>query len=445
MPAKKPLNKIKSSPLSRGLAMAKVSLNLGAKTLSHTARGLFSNPQEKADSWKEMILAQVEVLAQELGELKGSLMKVGQTLSVYGEHFLPPEANLILKSLQSQSPSLDWLAIEKALKKQLGPETLALLEVEHTPLAAASLGQVHRARRLSDGQEFALKVQYPGVDRAIDSDISALRRLLTVSKFLPKGPQFDEVFKEVKQMLEQEVDYEKEREATDFFRDALASDGRYVVPQTFPEFSTKRVIATSLEEGVAIDSAEVLSLSQERRNALGMAALDLYFKELYEFGRVQTDPHFGNYRVKIDPTGQSRDRLVLLDFGAVRKVPAKFLDPYRRMVRGSMNQDEEEVVAAARKLGLLAEGDAPELERQFIDLCGMIIEPFLGEETYDWGASDLPKRVAKAATKVIVSFRLRVPPRELVFLDRKLGGMFIFLHVLKTRFRGREILQPYVK
>lgn len=424
--------------------MAKVSLNLGAKTLSHTARGLFSNPEQKADSWKEMIQAQVQVLAQELGQLKGSLMKVGQALSMYGEHFLPPEANNILKSLQNQSPSLDWPAIEKALHKQLGVERLALLEVDHTPMAAASLGQVHRARILADGTELALKVQYPGVDRAIDSDIAALRKLLTVSKFLPKGPQFDEIFKEVKQMLEQEVDYEKELEATDYFRAALASDSRFVVPRTFPEFSTKRVLATSLEAGVALDSAEVLSLTQERRNALGAAALDLYFRELYEFGRVQTDPHFGNYRVKLDETGAGKDRLVLLDFGAVRKVPAKFLDPYRKMVRASLYQDEKGIIAAARKLGLLAEGDSPELEQQFVDLCMMIIEPFLGESDYDWGASDLPTRVGKAATKVVVSFRLRVPPRELVFLDRKLGGMFIILHVLKTKIQGRNILHPYL-
>ncbi len=263
------LKSIKSSPLSRGLALAKVTVSAGTRAASHALGNLFGDEGGKEDRLKEMLTAQMDLLSRELGKLKGSVMKVGQMLSMYGEHLLPPEANQLLKSLQNQSPPLAWEAIEKQLKRQLGAEKLALLDIEQEPHASASLGQVHRAVIRATGERIALKIQYPGVDQAIESDLAALRSLLTVSKLIPKGPKYDELFKEVRQMMHQEVDYSKELTATDEFRELFAEDGLVIVPRTYPEFSAKRVLATSFEEGVSMESAEVLALSQERRNAIG--------------------------------------------------------------------------------------------------------------------------------------------------------------------------------
>src|SRR4051812_37026726 len=116
------LKKIKSGVLSRGFALAKISVSAGARAASHAVGNIFSNDEEKSDRLKDLWVSQVDVLARELGQLKGSLMKVGQLLSTYGENFLPPEANALLKSLQSQSPPLEWKEIEKVIKKQLSPE-----------------------------------------------------------------------------------------------------------------------------------------------------------------------------------------------------------------------------------------------------------------------------------------------------------------------------------
>jgi predicted unusual protein kinase regulating ubiquinone biosynthesis (AarF/ABC1/UbiB family) len=430
------LKKIKANAFSRGFSLAKVSASAGVRAASHVARGLFSSEEESAARFKDLLLSQIDLLTRELGELKGSMMKVGQMLSVYGEYFLPPEANAVLKSLQNQSPPLAWPAIEKVLKRQLGAEKLSLLEIDREPVASASLGQVHRARRKSDGKELALKVQYPGVDHAIDSDLRALRAFLSISKIISGGRKLDEIFREVKTMLHQEVDYRKELEATDFFRAAL-DPARYIVPETIPEFSTGRILATSFEEGLAVDSPEVLALSQERRNALGTAALELYFREMYEFNRVQTDPHFGNYRVR-------GDRLVLLDFGAVRKVPATFLEPHKIMLRGALDRDPEMLLRGSEQMGFIHAGDPPELRQTFVEICFLITEPFVSKDVYDWGASDLPKRVAKRAARLVFSFRTRVPPREVVFLDRKMGGVFIFMKVLGVKIRCRELLEKYL-
>ncbi len=430
------------------MALARVSMSVGARAASHAVGGLFANEADKGDRLKDLLFSQIGTLTRELGELKGSLMKVGQMISMYGEHFLPPEANNLLKSLQSQSPPLEWAAIEKIIRRHLGPEKMAELEIDPVPLASASLGQVHRARVRDSGRELALKVQYPGVDQAIDSDIATLRKLLSMAKLIPGGPRYEELFREVRAMLHQEVDYRKELEATDFFRQALADDPRFIVAETFPEFSTARVIATSYETGIALDSDEVLGLPQERRNALGLAALELYYRELFDLHLVQTDPHFGNYRVRLGEGGQP-DRLILLDFGAVRKVPQTFLKNYRRMVRGALNRDPGQVHAAAEALGFLQAGDPDELREIFVELCELIVEPFqegvdAGGQGYDWAKSDLPQRVAKVGTRMAFLFKLRQPPREVVFLDRKMGGVFILLKVLRARFPVRGLLEKYL-
>ena len=427
--------------------MARVTVSVGAQAASHAVGGLFASEEDQEGRLRSLLMGQVEVLTRELGQLKGSLMKVGQMLSMYGEHFLPPEANQLLKSLQSQSPPLEWSAIEKLIRKQLGPEKMAELEINPESLASASLGQVHRARRKKDGRELVLKVQYPGVDRAIDSDLKSLRSLLSMARLLQSGARTDELFREVRQMLHQEVDYRKELEATRFFRDALAGDPRYVVAEVFPEYSTSRLLALSYEEGIPVDSPEVLALPSERRNALASAALDLYFRELFEFRLVQTDPHFGNYRFRPGQKGEA-DRLVLFDFGAVRKVPEGFLKSYRIMIRGAFLPDQAEFIRGAEGIGFLRPEDAEELREKFVELCMLIMEPFQESfgsgEAYDWGGSDLPRRVARQGAKMFASFRLRVPPREVVFLDRKMGGMFVFLSVLKARIPSRDLLKKHL-
>jgi predicted unusual protein kinase regulating ubiquinone biosynthesis (AarF/ABC1/UbiB family) len=435
------LKKIKEGAFSRGFALARVSMSAGAKAASHAVGSIFAAEADKPERLKALLVSQIELLARELGQLKGSVMKVGQMLSMYGEHFLPPEANALLKSLQNQSPPLEWIAIEKVLLKQLGAEKLAQLDIDHEPMASASLGQVHAARRKSDGRRLAIKIQYPGVDQAIEGDLKALKSLLSMAKLIPKGPTYDELFREVRQMLHQEVDYTRELALTDEFRQALRDDPMLIVPETFPEFSTKRVITTSFEEGIPVDGAEVLALPQARRDEIAKTALRLYFRELFQLKMVQTDPHFGNYRVRLGEVGKP-DQLVLFDFGAVRKFPDTFLKPYYQMVLGAYWKDREALWKGATRLGFLQPEDSPELLNHFADLCFLITEPFSGE--YDWGASDLPRRAASKGTQMAVRFRLRSPPREIVFLDRKMGGIFIFLSVLRAKFDAREVIAPYL-
>ncbi|RYZ83913.1 MAG: AarF/ABC1/UbiB kinase family protein, partial [Proteobacteria bacterium] len=287
-PTNKKLNKIKSSVFSRGLSMAKLSMNAGANLAAQNIKNTFTG--EKTD-WAAFIKSQAASITSELGELKGSLMKAGQMLSMYGEHFLPPEANAFLKSLQGDSPALSWKAIEPVIKKNLTKAQIAKLDIDQEALACASLGQVHRATIKATGEKIVIKIQNPDVDKAIDSDLKALRTLLGIMKLVPKDLDLDSVFKEVHDMLVQETDYDLEATRTEDFYDKLKDDPRFVVPKVYREFSNRKILATSYEEGIRVDSEEVMALPLPRRNALGLNYLDLYFKEIFEWKVVQTDPH----------------------------------------------------------------------------------------------------------------------------------------------------------
>ncbi len=439
MSQKKKLKSIRSSFLSRGLSLAKVGLQAGAQAASFAITEVFTEEKLKALRKKAYTVSQIKNLAEELGKLKGSVMKVGQMLSIYGEHFLPPEANQILKKLQRESPPLEWKEIRKQLLKELGKEKLAQLDIEEESTAAASLGQVHRAKIITTGQIIALKVQYPGVGKAIKGDIQTLRSLLNVFEILPNLPDTDQLFEEIQDMLIQELNYEQEKEMLKKFRKLLKDDTRYIIPEPIDAFSTKRILAMNFEDGLNVDSEEILSVPQKDRNYIAQAVLDLFFRELYEFQAAQTDPHFGNYRIRLHTNAPPK--ILLYDYGAVRKFPAAFLAEHKNMLRGILNKDRKFFEKSSIALKVLDPSDPQELKDIFHKLCVLILEPFLEDKEYQWSkANDLPKRVSAISLEMIRGFSLRSPPREVLFLDRKMIGMFTFVSVLEAKFNAREVL-----
>jgi predicted unusual protein kinase regulating ubiquinone biosynthesis (AarF/ABC1/UbiB family) len=353
------LRQIKSGFLSRGISLAATGIKMGMRLGSYSLESLLLSDEQQIAQRNQMLAEQAQLLAEELGKLKGSVMKVGQMLALYGEYLLlPVEIVEILRTLQDQSPPLEWLALQPVLEEELGAQRLKELAIDPIPLAAASLGQVHRARRLPDGRELCIKIQYPGVVESIDSDLSTLATLLVFSRLLPKGFDLSDMMDEVRSMLKREVDYQIELKTMQRFHGLLRGDERFRIPEVFPEFSTGRVLTTSYEPGLTVDGQEIQTLSQERRSRLGEAALELFLLEFFRWNLVQTDPHFGNYRVRVDPGGQ-RDQLILLDFGAVRQFEPAFLQAYHELVRGAFWKDKTRLYKAAMDLHFMPH-DAPQ-------------------------------------------------------------------------------------
>lgn len=460
------LNRIKSGSLSRGISLTGLGVKAGLRLGSYSLSNLWTRGEENKQAHRhKMLKDQAHLLAEELGKLKGSVMKVGQVLALYGEHlFLPPEVVEVLRTLQDDSPPLEWKALLPVLQRELGSERLRELDVDTTPLAAASLGQVHRARRRRDGSELCIKIQYPGVAESVDSDLDTLMSLLLFSRVLPRGFDFDEIVSEVRDMLHREVDYQLELENAEQFRRLLKEDPRFRIPVMFPEYSTRRVLTSSYEPGLPVDGATARTLSQQQRNRLGAAALELFLREFFQWNLVQTDPNFGNYRIRPAAADNSLDQLVLLDFGSVRRFSKPFLLSYRDMVRGAFWRDKARLWQAATELKFMPRNASRATLERFAELCFLIVEPFadpaqqalsveqssLAQLTnakgeYRWGASDLPQRVALAASKASLSLSFRLPPQEFVFLHRKLGGVFMFLAELDAELKARPLLKPYME
>ncbi|MFZ3229135.1 MAG: AarF/ABC1/UbiB kinase family protein [Pseudobdellovibrio sp.] len=442
---KKKLSKIKSSVFSRTMAVARIGLNAGFK---------YASTKVTNSSFDDFLISQAGTITKEFGQLKGSLMKAGQMLSMYGEYFLPPQANELLKSLQSDSPPLAWQVIQDNLSKYLSAELLAELEIDPEPIGCASLGQVHKARIIKTNEIIALKIQYPDVEKAIDSDISALKTLLKMTQLLPSTLDLNPIMTEIKSMLHQELDYVQEAKLTTAYRAKVGEDSRFIVPKVFERYSNKCVLATEFLEGFKADHHLIQSLSAKRRNTLSENFLDLYLKEIFEWNLVQTDPHLGNYKIQLDPLGN--DKIILLDFGACRSFSDDFLTHYKRMIKGSVTFEEKLFFEASKGLGFIVDSDSSAYLKVFTDFCYETVEPFWlpndprnikgkvkEDGTYNWKETDLPGRVAKKVVQ-FKNFDLRSPPQEILFLDRKTGGVFIFLSVLKANINARKIIAPFL-
>lgn len=448
------ISALKTRPLERNIALTMLGLGAGGKIVAHTIANMFRDEAARDDADRDFYKERAQVLADELGNLKGSVMKAGQMLSLYGQYFLPEEAVTVLATLQDDTPAVDWKVVLPVLERGIGRDKLRDLEVDENPLAAASLGQVHRARRKRDGLEIVVKIQYPGVADAIESDIKTLSRLLMMTRLAPKGLDLEPVFNEVREMLHREVDYETERHFTQTFAEKLKDDPRFVVPRVLGEYCSDRVLTMTFEHGYHVRDAVVQGLPQERRNALSRGFLELFLREFFRWHMVQSDPHFGNYRIR--PGADGQDRIVLLDFGATRVFGRGFVESYADIVRGAIEQDRASIFRGSIDIGLMNDGFPQSVLNAFAEMCEMVVEPF-GEAArmpaplrnkkgeYRWGASDLPMRAGRVAAGNALSAYFRVPPREIVFLHRRLAGVFIMLATLHGELNARDMLLHYLK
>ncbi|MGB4342412.1 MAG: AarF/UbiB family protein, partial [Moraxellaceae bacterium] len=211
------MKRLKTGAFERRFSMAKAGFIASTRLAAGAAGSMFASPEEREGKRRRAMAEQAQYLVRELGKLKGSVVKIGQMMALYGEHFLPPEITNALHQLNDDTTALSWPTMESVIREQLGEKRFSELEIDHTPLGAASLAQVHRARRKSDGTELVLKVQYPGVAQAIDTDLSLVTQLLKVTKVVPMTREFEEWLDEVRLMMHREVNYRQEMETTRLF------------------------------------------------------------------------------------------------------------------------------------------------------------------------------------------------------------------------------------
>jgi predicted unusual protein kinase regulating ubiquinone biosynthesis (AarF/ABC1/UbiB family) len=377
-------------------------------------------------------------LAARLARLRGGAMKLGQMLSLQGSDLLPPEFAEALAILRAQAAPMPVDQLRRVLRREYGNGWRALFEdFDFEPIAAASIGQVHRARS-KDGRRLALKIQYPGVTRSIRSDVDNLAAFLRVLRVLPLDLDVKALATEAANELAREADYFAEAASLEEYATRVADEPALVVPRVHHDLTTARILAMDYTEGEPLGALAGDDVAQDTRDAVGTLLERLMFRELFEFRMMQTDPNFANYLWQRE-TG----KVVLLDFGATRRFAAPFVRNYARITRAIIDGDRDAVARHAIAIGYASDADAPARIAATTDIIMLVCEPLRHAGRFDFAGSDLPSRARALGFDLgIRKGLLRSPPAETLYLHRKLVGSFLTLAHIHARVDVRALVLP---
>jgi predicted unusual protein kinase regulating ubiquinone biosynthesis (AarF/ABC1/UbiB family) len=364
-----------------------------------------------------------------LSALRGAAMKLGQMLSMDSGLALPPEFSAPLAQLQANAPAMPPAQLKQVLVQAWGADwSKRFQRFDVRPIAAASIGQVHRAIT-RDGRDLAIKVQFPGIARSIDSDIATLGRLMRLPGVLPRDVDVTPFLTAARAQLHDEADYQREARALARFGQALGDT--FIVPKVWNDLTTPQVLAMDFIDSQPIDA--LATYPQAERNAVMEQLITLTLREIFELGQMQTDPNFANYRLAPD------GRIVLLDFGATRDIAPTNAQAYRALLRAILVEDRAQMAELMAQIGYFR-GDVPPARRDLIlNLAEKASVPLRQVTAYDFGNATLVEDILRDGAELGQARDFwHVPPAEMLFLHRKIAGMYL----LGQRLRARVALRP---
>ena len=380
--------------------------------------------------------ANTERLAEGLCRMRGAALKIGQMLSIQDDALLPPALAAVLARVRDSADMMPAHQLRAVLSTEWGDDWDSRLErFDEQPIAAASIGQVHRGAVRGVG-EVVVKVQYPGVADSIESDVENVRRLINWFHIAPKGLYLDKTMDAAKEELGAECDYRSEAANQTKFRALLRSSPlhpRVSVPAVVEALCTRQVLVSEWVDGAPID--RLGGLPQATRDALCRDLVHLCLLELFQWRTMQTDPNWSNFLYS-----QHSGVLHLVDFGACIAYRKSFIDDYLRMVHACAEGDRAGVVEHSRRLGFITGDESREMMNAHVAAAFIIGEPFSARYAagYDFAAMNMSGRVGELA-RVMVRLRLTAPPKESYTLHRKLSGAFLTCKKLQANISLRDL------
>lgn len=361
-------------------------------------------------------------LREALGGLKGPLMKVAQLMATIPDA-LPAEYAAELAQLQSQAPPMGKPFVRRRMAGELGADWQK--SFESFPLEAtnaASLGQVHKAV-LAGGRQVACKLQYPGIESAVEADLAQLRLIFRLYRRWDQAIDPRQIYEEIANRLREELDYGREARHMALYSEMLESEPSVHVPGVVEELSTSRLLVMDWLDGRPLMSFK--NASQEERNRLALNMFHAWYRPLYGFGVIHGDPHLGNYTVAADLD------VNLLDFGCIRVFPARFvkgvIDLYWALARG----DRDLAVHAYETWGFT--GLTSEVLDILNEWAAFLYAPLLENKPrliQDTAGGNEGRRVAERVHQRLREAGGVMPPREFVFMDRAAVGLgSVFMHL----------------
>jgi predicted unusual protein kinase regulating ubiquinone biosynthesis (AarF/ABC1/UbiB family) len=428
---------VPSGRLSRLARFGGMASNIAGGMLLDGARQL---AQGKRPSMSELLMtpANAVKVTHQLAQLRGAAMKVGQLLSMDAGDMLPPELAEILGHLRSEGHHMPQSQLNAALNAHWGRGWLQQFETfSFQPMAAASIGQVHRATT-KDGRDLAIKIQFPGVRHSIDSDVNNVASLIRLSGVLPKTVNMAPMLAEAKRQLHQEADYQREGHYLQRFAELLVDSPEFLVPKLHADLTTQSVLAMDYVDGVPIES--LVDAPQQERDRLMTLLIGLLFRELFEFAQMQTDPNFANYRYN-----PSSKQLILLDFGATREFPPEMAPAYRQLMQAGLAGDRAATRRAMIEIGFFDEKTLQRHQDAVINIFELSLEPLLQAGEYDFGNTDVALRLRDAGMAIGEQRDFwHIPPMDTLFLQRKFGGVYMLASRLKARVDVRALMARYL-
>ena len=368
--------------------------------------------------------AHAEDLKTVLGGLKGPLMKVAQFLSSVPDA-LPAEYAEELAQLQANAPPMGWNFVRRRMASELGPQWRSRFgEFSQEAAAAASLGQVHRAT-LPDGTDVACKLQYPDMPSTVEADLRQLKVAMAIYHRMDNAIQHEEIYKELTERLREELDYEREAAQMRLYRLMLADHPAVHVPEPIPDYCTKRLLTMTWLDGRPLMARLAEDPPQDERNRIAEALFRAWYVPFYRYGVIHGDPHMGNYQVRPDGS------VNLLDFGAIRVFPPKFVRGVIELFEAVRDNDDTKAHRAYETWGFA------DMTREKMDVLGLwarfLYEPLTDERVrriQETGDPHFGRAVAQQVHAGLKRTGGVKPPREFVLMDRSaigLGGVFVRL------------------
>lgn len=412
---------------ARTLRYARVGMGLGGVAARMAGARLFKS--EGRD------VSNAFALAQALGGLKGPLMKVAQLLATIPEA-VPAEYAAELGKLQNEAPPMGAAFVKRRMMAELGPDwSKRFASFDLKPVAAASLGQVHKAVS-HDGRALAIKLQYPDMASAVEADLSQLGMLFALHRQFDPAVDTREIAKEISERIREELDYRREAKHAALYTEMLADVAMVRVPETIPELSTNRLLSMTWLQGDKLLSFKEHDL--ETRNRLATAMFKAWWLPFSRFGVIHGDPHLGNYSVFSE--GGEAQGINLLDYGCVRIFPPRFVGGVVDLYQGLLHDDQERVVHAYETWGF------KNLRKDLVEVLNVwarfIYGPLLDDRVRTIANGVAPGAYGRQeAFTVHKALKEKGPvtiPREFVFMDRAaigLGGVFLHLNAELNFFK----------